>query len=209
MHAPSLPIDNTSPFERGDRCGGFIVHKTGGGNGESIPGQGKGIEGNDRRRSNIYFYLDAPERVHTSLPDAIWMTEGTCLSRGGCPSTDIRIRPIRGSLHPWFERFEIKDGRDLWTVTGISTKNRPEFAPRALPPSPPPLLPSIEIARIKGSKVAILLARIALQPRRILSSILRKLPLRDAFVRRFTEDSTLPTNASDYHRCDIRLVAFV
>lgn len=145
MHAPSLPIDNTSPrtFERGDRCGGFIVHKTGGGNGESIPGQGKGIEGNDRRRSNIYFYLDAPERVHTSLPDAIWMTEGTCLSRGGCPSTDIRIRPIRGSLHPWFERFEIKDGRDLWTVTGISTKNRPEFAPRALPPSPPSPPPSI------------------------------------------------------------------
>lgn len=72
-------------------------------------------------------------------------------------------------------------------------------------PSPP----SIEIARIKGSKVAILLARIALQARRILSSILRKLPLRDAFVRRFTEDSTLPANASDYHRCDIRFVAFV
>lgn len=133
--------------------------------------------------------------------DTIWMTEGTCLSRGGCAST-YPFDHSRIVASSW----KIQDKRRR-RICERSQEFRLRTARNLHPvPSPPP---SIEIARIKGSKVAILLARIALQARRILSSILRKLPLRDAFVRRFTEDSTLPANASDYHRCDIRFVAFV
>lgn len=58
-------------------------------------GEGKGIEGNDRRRSNIYFYLDAPERIHTlHLPYRHDMDDRGNLLITGRMRIDVSVRPF-------------------------------------------------------------------------------------------------------------------